>query len=334
MNKSTQNIINHIALVLDASSSMNSHAASLVAVADAQIEYLARRSRELDQETRVTVYSFAHTVECLIYDKDVLRTPSLQGRFRIGGNTALIDATLQSIKDLQLTAQVYGDHSFLIYVLTDGEENASRANGAVLADVLNSLIDNWTVACLVPNMNGKHEAKRFGFPADNVAIWDTTSKNGIVEVGEVIRNATDTYMTNRSIGTRGSKNLFALAPVGKAQAAQLLTKLHPGQYRTYEVKDKVAIAPFVENLTRRPYKLGEGYYQLSKPEKVQPQKQICLLDPKTHALYVGKEARGLLGLPDHEVKVSPESHTEFTIFVQSGSVNRNLVPGTKLLLLS
>lgn len=35
-----------------------------------------------------------------------------------------------------------------------------------------------------------------------------------------------------------------------------------------------------------------------------------------------------------EVKVSPTSHPDYSIFVQSKSVNRNLMPETKLLLLS
>jgi Mg-chelatase subunit ChlD len=68
-----QNYINHVVLVLDESASMTNHKRDLVRVADGQIEYLARRSQELDQETRVSVYVFSNEVKCLIYDKDVLR---------------------------------------------------------------------------------------------------------------------------------------------------------------------------------------------------------------------------------------------------------------------
>ncbi|MEU3878202.1 hypothetical protein AB0E87_30690, partial [Streptomyces sp. NPDC029704] len=85
-----QNYINHVALVLDASSSMSHLSQKVVEVADQQIAYLARRSQELDQETRVTVYVFADKVECVIYDKDVLRMPSLKQLYRVGGMTALL----------------------------------------------------------------------------------------------------------------------------------------------------------------------------------------------------------------------------------------------------
>src|SRR5688572_3626524 len=145
-----QNYINHIALVLDESLSMNSRREKVVQVADNQIKYLATRSEELDQETRVSVYTFNTQVRCLIYDKDVLRLPSLRGLYKPSGMTALIDATIKSQEDLAATAQLYGDHAFLTYVLTDGAENASRKKSTALKSKLESLPENWTVAVLVP----------------------------------------------------------------------------------------------------------------------------------------------------------------------------------------
>lgn len=327
-----QNYINHIALVIDRSSSMARLANDVVKVADNQIAHLAQRSKELDQETRITVYTFADKVECLVYDKDVLRMPSLAGEFKADGWTALIDGTVKAIDDLAKTPELYGDHAFLVYVLTDGEENRSVNRPSVLEQKLKALPENWTVAVFVPDQRGKFEAKKFGFPVDNIAIWDATSK-GISEVGETIRQATDTFMTSRVTGTRGYKNLFNLAAPTKTDVASL-PKLHPGQYRVADVKDVARIDEFVEKLTKRAYKLGEAFYQLSKTEKVQATKSVAIRDKKTLHVYTGPDARKVLGLPDYEVKVSPASHPDFDIFIQSASVNRKLVPGTKLLLIS
>jgi hypothetical protein len=38
-----------------------------------QIEHLARRSRELDQETRISVWTFSDptNIQCVVWDKDV-----------------------------------------------------------------------------------------------------------------------------------------------------------------------------------------------------------------------------------------------------------------------
>lgn len=333
----SENYINHIALVLDASGSMGTHTANVVKVADAQIAHLAKRSKELDQETRVSVYTFSGrgTTKCLIYDKDVLRLPSIAGLYRPAGQTALLDATLKSFEDLAQTPELYGDHAFLVYVLTDGEENDSKASRASFAQQFKALPENWTVAVFVPNARGKFEAQGLGFPSGNIEVWDTTSARGVEEVGERISRVTDTYMTARTQGVRGSKSLFSmdLGNVTKA-AVQSLDKLGPGQFRMFPVAADEQIAPFVEKVTNRPYRLGEAYYQLTKPVEIQPQKQIAIFDKKGFAVYTGRQARTMLGLPDYSVKVSPSATPQFDIFVQSTSVNRKLLAGTNVLLLS
>ena len=175
MSKPIQNYINHIVFVVDSSGSMSGLSNDVVKVFDAQIKHLAIRSKELDQETRVTVYLFNNSVRCLIYDKDVLRLPSLQDYYRADGGTALIDGTVTALEDLALTPQKYGDHAFLAYVMTDGEENASRHTSQDLVTKIKNLADNWTVAVLVPDQTGVHESKKFGFPANNIQVWNTTA---------------------------------------------------------------------------------------------------------------------------------------------------------------
>jgi hypothetical protein len=332
-----QNYINHIALVLDASGSMSHLTDQVVKVADNQIAYLAQRSKELDQETRVTIYTFdyPHRIKCIAYDKDVLRLPTLKGLYRPDGQTALIDATLKALDDLAKTPELYGEHAFLTYVLTDGAENNSHNGPATLEKRLKALPDHWTLACFVPNVNGVHEAKKFGFAKDNIAVWDTTAQ-GVKEVGETIRRATETFMTGRATGTRGYKNLFNLdtSKLTKANVTNL-PKLGPGQFRMFPVEQEGRIDEFVETKTKRAYVLGEAFYQLTKPVDVQPTKKVALYERKGHSVYIGKEARTLLGMPDsHTVKVSPAATPDFDIFIQSTSVNRKLFPGTHVLLVS
>ncbi|MCM2388230.1 vWA domain-containing protein [Streptomyces albipurpureus] len=341
-----QNYINHVALVLDASSSMSHLSRKVVEVADQQIAYLARRSRELDQETRVTVYVFADKVECVIYDKDVLRMPSLKQLYRVGGMTALLAAALQSQRELAQTAQLYGDHSFLTFVLTDGQENASHrcpnapAGGPrELAEAVGEMVetqeDNWTLAVLVPDQMGKREAMQWGFPKDNIAIWDATSTQGLEEAGQVIRQATEKFMVGRSQGIRGSRAVFssgAEAVNKDTLKAAGLTPVDASEYELITVARDAAIRDWVVECGHT-YRTGGAFYQLSKSEKVQARKQIAVLEKKTDRVYTGPEARALLGLPDAEVRVKPDHNEDFTIFVQSTSVNRKLVPNTRLLLM-
>lgn len=319
-----QGYINHVVLVLDASSSMSGISHEVIGVADNLVTHLAQRSQEHNQETRITVYKFNDTVECLVYDKDVLRLPSMRELYRTSGMTALVDATQKAIDDLKQTATLYGDHAFLLYVLTDGEENASRkTNSYTLQRTLKELPDNWTVAAMVPDQGGVFEAKKFGFSANNISIWDTTKK-GIQEVGEVIRRATDTFMQARSQGVRGTKTLFNLSL--DSVSLDQLTRLSPLKYSIWKLppNEVMLIKDFVEKQGRS-YKIGHAYYELVKRETIQAQKDIAIQSKDRGDVYVGTEARRMLGLPNENVMVSPTDHPLYRIFVQSTSVNRKLM---------
>ena len=328
------NYINHIVIALDSSGSVQTFKDQIIKVFDNQISYLARRSSELNQETRVSVYTFANEAKCVIYDKDVLRLPSIKEFYKPSGNTALIDSVVLALGDLKETPQKYGDHSFLIYVITDGEENYSKNKPEVLNSLIKSAPDNWTLAVFVPDQDGVHEAKKFGFPANNISVWSTTEK-GIEEAGSVMQNATESYFKARSSCVRGTKNLFNLDSSGLNKVKNVLTELDPKNYNLFPVhEDGVAIAKFVESWTKAKYRLNSSFFMLSKPETIQSYKQICIMDKTNGKIYSGPQARTALGLPDATVKVNPVSHDKYFIFVQSSSVNRKLVAGTQLLVLN
>lgn len=327
------NKINHIAFVIDKSGSMDRLTDKVVAVFDKQIARLARRSQELDQETRVSVYLFDNTTQCVVYDKDVLRLPSLKDVYHASGGTALLDATGKAIEDLGKTPELYGEHSFLVYVLTDGEENSSRAySPSKLSKTIANLPDHWTFAAFVPDQNGVHEAKGFGFPKDNISVWSATGK-GLEDAGEHMFKATDNFMENRAKGVRGTRSLlsFDTSGVTKKAVKANLDALKATEYSIHHVRKTDAgsqIRDFVEKVTKKPYRQGSAYYQLTKKENVQSRKNICLREDSTGKIYTGDAVRDMLGLPAHEVRVEPTDHPQFTFFVQSTSVNRKLVDGT------
>src|SRR5215472_7586635 len=116
------NYINHITIVGDQSASMGRHATAFVKVYDNLVAHLVERSKHHDQETRITTYLFDSIggVQCVTYDKDVLRVPSIAKAYRPRGMTPLVDASMLAIKDLRMVPQKYGSHAFLTFVITDG----------------------------------------------------------------------------------------------------------------------------------------------------------------------------------------------------------------------
>lgn len=331
-----QKLINHVALVLDASWSMNGRQSEVVKVTDEQIKHLALRSEELNQETRVSVYRFGETtIECLIFDMDVMRLPSTSDLYGVlRENTALIDATLKSQEDLSTTSELYGDHAFLTFVLTDGQENRSRRTAAELRNKIVGLPENWSLAFLVPNASGVAYMERLGMSRDSIAQWDIASSSGLVDAVSTIRVATDNFMTNRAAGVRGTRGVFSTGAdaVNKETVTQNLQPIPNNEFGLYRVPSKTRIDEFVNSLGMN-YVKGAGYYQLTKTETIQANKHIVVVEKGTTNAYGGKQARALIGLPDNEsVRVKPDENPKYEIFVQSTSLNRNLMPNTRLFL--
>jgi hypothetical protein len=284
------------------------------------------------------VYTFGYTtdIKCLIYDMDVLRLPSIAGLYKVHGMTALASATTLAVNDLAMTPEKYGDHSFLIYVITDGMENDSPPNVRQgLPKLLSSLPDHWTLAAFAPSANSKHFLKTMGFAADNITIWDANDDNGFIEVGNTIAAATTNYMVGRSTGVRGTSNLFNLKSTNTQTVKKTLVPVTKGSYTITPVSQDTRIDDFVVSLTKSPYKIGHGYYEMTKRETIQGYKSVAILVEKDNELYTGDSARDLVGLPrdGSSVRVSPGTHPGYRIFIQSTSMNRKLLAGSNLLLM-
>jgi hypothetical protein len=354
-----KHLVNHVALVIDKSGSMHGHSEQLIRVVDEFVKGLKEESDRLGHETRISLYAFDHLVENLVWDMDVKHLPSMRGLYTVeNGATALIQASVKALDDLEHIWEEYGEHSFLQVVVTDGEENASGAdttgsrhdhlpNGRALLDEwrtriaqkLGSLPDHWTSAIMVPNSLAKRTAQQYGFPTGNISIWDADSAQGVEEAIGTVKSAATRFLRDREQGVRGTRNLFAMGQdLSSSDVKTNLQALDAGKYVLIPVDEQSAIRDFVTS-AGHPYTTGCAFYELSKREKIQAGKKIAVAekDPKTGRttgkVFTGPAARQLLGLPASEVTVTPGSNEAYTVFVQSTSVNRKLIPGTKLLVL-
>lgn len=343
------NIINHFILIVDESWSMNHLRAAVVRVFDQFIARLAASSKEKDQETRITVYFFNSygTQKCIIYDKDVLRVPSLEGLYHPDGNTALIQTFQVAMSDLRQIPTKYGDHSFVVFGWTDGDENDSyfprtHANqDRVISEWSRALAtapENETYGLFVPDQKGVARAERFGFPRSNVSVWDSTSVRGIEEAALFMGDVAESYMAARAQGVRGYSvqsggGLFRVRNFTADEVVSKLTPLPLGSYVVLSVpgspRDSVELRPFIQShgLT---WVKGENFYQPTKAVKLQDYKRVIIEYQGLYYTGTGDEARQLLGLPDHDVTVNPGHKQGMTVFFESDSVNRKLFGGTRL----
>lgn len=352
-------LVNHIFLLVDASYSMLGLKSTTVKVFDNFVAHLAERSKENGQETRISIYFFSDygKLQCVVWDMDVLRVPSIVDLYHPGGNTALLQAFQVSMADMRKIPQQYGDHSVVFFGFTDGQENDSarpreyHVQERLVRELSQAILtapENETYGLFVPDAEGVAEAKRFGFPAANTTIWDPTSVKGVEQAGLRLREVADAYMVGRASGVRGysarsgGSGLFAMADFSARDVQAALTPLTPGSYYYLDVtdadcdpgRDGADITRFFETKTGSTYPRTRCYYQLTEVVKVQNHKDIAY--EVGGVLYSGTlaQTRGFLGLPgDHEVKLRPDQKAGVTIFIQSTSGNRKLFPGTRLLVM-
>lgn len=324
---------NHVYMIFDSSGSMHHIIDKAVEVFNNQIKFLRDTSLSFAQETRISFYEFNSNTKCMISDVDVARPMELE-RIQANGQTALIDAVTTAIGDAKEQPQKYGDHSFLFYIITDGGENASsNTNVRNFPNLINGLPDNYTIVALVPDTNGKIAMERYGVPKGNIDKWEATSK-GVEELGKKMEATISNYYNSRARGIRASKTVFTdLTQMTTSQAKQSLDKLNPRSFKIIKNgKEKKYIKEFVEENIGK-YINGNSYYKLVKNEHIQPKKEIIIRNKNNGECYSGQNARKLLNLPNQEVKFVPGDFGDWEVFVQSTSVNRNIIPEQEVLVI-
>ncbi len=254
-----------------------------------------------------------------------------------GNSTPLFDSVGELITQFEAVPDASNpDVSFLVMVITDGQENSSQYwSGTSLARKIKELqaTDRWTFVFRVPR-GEKWNLVNYGIPAGNILEWDQTDHG--VEVATVAtRSAFKGFYADRAAGVTSTSKFYAdLSEVTLTEVKNALVDIS-SQVDILDVRsadDGKQIRTFVEEQTGRGFVKGSAFYQLTKTETVQDYKQIAIQDKISGVIYSGFAARDMLGLPQSgEVKLAPGQHGQYNIFIQSTSINRKLVAGTKVL---
>lgn len=339
--KLVRKIINHICVVLDSSGSMYHLRSKAIDAYNKLVSDIKNKSKEYNQETYLSVCFFNHRTEFPYKGVDLNQITDISGIYRPNGQTALFDAVGQSISLLSQHEQKnvpphVKNTSFVVLVITDGQENSSCIYTAKdLVRLIKSKIatDEWTITFSVPN-GCKDTIKNLGIDDGNIQEWEQTE----IGIEKNIYSANSVGLTNffdaRQRGLRSVSSFYVQTDLSNLSKSVLTSKLNDisGDFKSYTVDREVPIKQFVEEKTNKPYVLGYSYYNLSKPEEVQPQKEILITEKGRKEVWGGREARDLIGLPHgYKAKVVPGNHANYDIYVQSTSVNRKLVRGTKVL---
>ena len=104
------------------------------------------------------------------------------------------------------------------------------------------------------------------------------------------------------------------------------------RFKTIAVTKRTSIKAFVE-AKKLAFKKGRGFYQLSKPELIQDNKEVVVRRQSDGTFLTGDKVREVLGIEksSKKFKLDLAKIGDFDAFVQSTSVNRVLLPGTEFL---
>jgi hypothetical protein len=301
------------------------------------IDSLKDSAAKLNQQVMVSLYTFGGKIDTLISHQPIAQVPKLTyDSYRPDGGTPMFECAWRAVTDLQ--SKDGADVANLLTILTDGEENQSTmASKQAFIGSIKGLMasDRWTITFSVPSGYSRNVTSH-GILPGNVQEWEVGTIRGLEVASNTLAASYGNYLVGRSTGLTSSKNFFtAGVNAQQAQAAkQNLTDVRKDfKEMTVRTQDPKVIQQFIE-ARGHTFMKGRAFYQLTKAEKVQNHKEVLLREIKSGAIYGGAQARQILGLPDwQDVKVKPEEHGDWEVFVQSTSNNRKLMVGTNILYL-
>lgn len=334
-----QDLVNHIAYIVDASGSMSGLRRDVISVMKQKVKDLLDLNKKHDTRTTITFATFNTTVtiHTLMLNLDNEKPDNhylelfdnLLDQYTPIGGTALIDGVLKILKEFENAKDAHlKTTSFVIEAITDGYENSSTNTATELREQLSKAIatDRVTIGFQVPMGYVKEAKKLLGLRDGEIIAWETTQE-GLRQSYAATNLGMQTYYATRRAGGSSLKGLYT-TNVATVKEVEKATTNITKDVKTTTVEKEASIKEWYEAKYKEPYSIGSCFYELTKRETIQKYKQILLLEKTTGKIFQA-ESRSLLGIPtDKDVKVDPGNHRKYKVLVQSTSTNRKLVRGT------
>lgn len=206
-------IKNHFAIILDRSGSMGTIRDATVKSFNEQVQTVRETSR--GQQTTVSLFPFSDYADAptfLAADVDKLKELTSE-LYRPGGNTALNDAIIAATDKLSALPDANDPNvSFLVVIITDGEENNSRHSSNDVSKRIKGLQDTkrWTFTFVGANVDIGRITRSLSLSAGNTRSY-TASNVGVQSMSRLQSAATQSFFSARSAGATQSLDLYKKA---------------------------------------------------------------------------------------------------------------------------
>jgi uncharacterized protein YegL len=168
----------HVAIVLDRSGSMEDCRDATISGFNELVEGIRADDRKGGLRTRITLVTFNHEVEAVHFKAPLASLQRISRQTYIpGGNTAMLDAVGLTLDRLTGEVKDQASKSFLVCIVSDGYENASRRyTYPDIAARIRTLTEagNWTFTYLGSNQDLSQVSAQLHIPRGNVAAYAAT----------------------------------------------------------------------------------------------------------------------------------------------------------------
>ena len=330
----------HVAFCIDESGSIQGIVKPLVSAYNKNVDSIRDAVLAEGQEASMTALAFGHRTlkhRVLYVGHQVQTVEELKDSdIKPSGMTPLFDSVYRAIEKLEELDDGKEDTTFVVSVVTDGQENSSRNPGvnATIRKMEEKIAtDRWTFTFLVPNGYASHFARSYRIPLGNIQEWDEKTAAGTETAFIQTSRGFSNYFVSKSKGVKSTKSFYSdVSDLTVRKARTALSEITK-QVQFITAKDTCQIRQCILDAGLEWIK-GAAFYQLVKTEKkVQSYKMVALRVKTSGKVYCGQEAREMLGIGglDKTVRLVPGDHGKFDVFIQSTSVNRKIPAGTEVL---
>jgi len=228
----------HVAVVIDESGSMVHLSSFVVKTFNDQLEVLKKEADDkLEVRLSTLTFSFPERIKFLRWETDIHEVePMVENEYRPDGRTALYDAIGMMMDRLREVDDYLSENSsFLLMIITDGEENSSRRYGY---KQIKSLLDEmeatkrWTVTYY--GSEPKAMTENFNIHSGNTMVFDASQIISGQYTAYNMRSM-KRHMDNIKLGNMASSVYYVDPDVGSTDAAgmdDLKTKITSSTVKT------------------------------------------------------------------------------------------------------
>lgn len=202
---------NRIAILLDRSSSMGSIRKEAVEMFNQQIVAIKKNNKRMD--TTVSLFTFSTVAdEPAVFNRPLKELKKLKFQeYHPAGSTAMYDSMGLAIDKLTgLSEMTDPNCSFLVIVVTDGEENSSRHfNGQRIADRIQLLqkTGKWTFTFCGANIDVEKMGQQLNLHRGNVMSFQS-SGIGTLQMSASNAGGMSAFLRSRSTGVASVQSFY------------------------------------------------------------------------------------------------------------------------------